>query len=208
MLRLTLNQRISMTIALLVGVFLEVCSFTAYAVIGIQKQANQTVDSDLVQLVCLAGIQYHMVGVRRSEKDISIDLLMKMERVPAQISQWKQHASDATGLLNAAIQAESDPVQQKLLKDALFRQAIYTTALDGTLQKIERQEILDQAIFEMEIEKPVLAALAVQELIAKAIGHNRQLMTQGPCASIRRSTICRGRWIWGRCLLSPVATSI
>lgn len=179
MLRLTLAQRISMTIALLVGVFLVVCGFTAYAVFGIQRQANQTVDADLVQLVRLAGIQYHMVGVRRSEKDISIDLLMKMERVPARISQWKQHASDATELLSAAIQAESDPAQQQLLKDALKKQALYTAALAGTIQKIQRQEILDQAIFEMEIEKPVLAALAAEELIAKAIGHNRQLTTQG-----------------------------
>ncbi len=179
MLRLTLAQRISMTIALLVGVFLVVCGFTAYAVLGIQKQANQTVDSDLVQLVRLAGIQYNMVSVRRAEKDISIDLLMKMERVPARISQWKKHASDATGLLNAAIQAQSDPAQQQWLKDALKNQTGYTAVLGSTIQKIERQEILDQAIFEMEIEKPALVALAAEALIAKAIEHNRQLTIQG-----------------------------
>ncbi len=75
-LKLTLVQRIGMTIGLLVGVFLLVGAFTAWAVQGIQAQAHQTVNADLAQLVRMAAVQENLLKLRRAEKDISIDLLM------------------------------------------------------------------------------------------------------------------------------------
>lgn len=178
-LRLTLVQRIAMTIALLVGVFLLVGGFSAYAVYGIQTRVYQTVDADLVQLVRMAAIQQNLLQMRRAEKDISIDLLMKMERVPQRIAEWKKHAAEATELLKAAIAAEADPALQQMLQEGQASQATYMTQVGGTIQKIERQEVLDQAIYEMEIEKPVLSALTAEVQISRAIDRNRQQTKQG-----------------------------
>ena len=167
-------QRIAITIALLVGVFLGVGGFTAYAVHGIQRQAHQTIHQDLAQLVRLAAIQENLLKVRRAEKDISIDLLMRMERVPQRVAQWRQHAAEVTSLLHAAIQAESQPSVQQLLEHGLARQSQYTAQVGALIGKIERKEILDQAVFEEEIQQPVQAALAAEIQISQAIEENRR----------------------------------
>lgn len=177
--QLTLVQRISLTLVLLVGVFLAACGFTAYAVFGIQQQARQTVDTDLVQLQRLAAIQRHMAGVRRAEKDVSIDLMMKMTRVPERVAQWRKNAASVKDLLNKAIESERDPEQQQLLKDALKLQLAYLGSVAKSIEKIEQQEILDQAIFEMDIEKPIESALAAEALIGQVIQLNRELTTEG-----------------------------
>lgn len=204
--RLTLTQRVFMTIALLVGVFLVVCSFTAYAIYGIQKQASQTVDTDLTQLVRMAGIQQNLLQVRRSEKDISIDLLMKMERVPQRIAEWKRHVSGAAELLNAAIAAESDPTLQQMLRDGLASQVLYTSQVSSTIQKIERQEILDQAIFEMEIEKPAQSALTAEAQITRAIEQNKQLTTRG--GKLINEAVSQLTWIVGIGVLFAVCSGV
>ncbi|MFI5444758.1 methyl-accepting chemotaxis protein [Polaromonas sp. UC242_47] len=172
--RLNLSQRISMTIALLVGAFLLVAAVTAYAVRGIQTQTTQTVDADLAQLVRMADIQYNMLRTRRAEKDVSIDLLMKMERVPARIAEWKKHSGEVLALLALAIQAEPVADLRRLLSEALAQQKNYTTQVGAAIQKIEQKETLDQAIFEMDIEQPVQAALQAETLMSQAIERNRQ----------------------------------
>jgi len=178
-LRLTLVQRIAMTIALLVGVFLLVGGFTAWAVRGIQTQAHQTVDADLAQLVRMAAIQENLLKARRAEKDLSIDLLMKMERVPQRVAEWKKHAAEVATLLSAAIAAEADPTLQQMLKDGLAQQTQYAAQVGASVAKIERKEILDQAVFEEEIQQPVQSALAAEVQISKAIEENRSHTTRG-----------------------------
>jgi methyl-accepting chemotaxis protein len=202
--QLTLTQRVFMTIALLVSVFLVVCGFTAYAIFGIQKQASQTIDADLTQLVRMAGIQQNLLQVRRAEKDISIDLLMKMERVPQRIAEWKKNVSDATTLLNAALASESDPILRQMLKDGLASQARYTAQVGGTIQKIERQEILDQAIFEMEIEKPAQSAMTAEAQIIQAIEQNKQHTTHG--GKMINEAVSQLTWIVGIGVLFAVCS--
>jgi methyl-accepting chemotaxis protein len=178
-LKLTLVQRIGMTIALLVGVFLLVGAFTAWAVQGIQAQAHQTVDADLAQLVRMASVQENLLKLRRAEKDISIDLLMKMERVPQRIAEWKLHGAAVTTQLHAAIEAEPDPALARMLQDGRAHQDSYITRVGAIVARIERRDILDQAIFEEEIQQPVLSALAAEVSIGQAIEQNRRLTEAG-----------------------------
>lgn len=132
-LKLTLVQRIGMTIALLVGVFLVVGAFTAWSVKGIQAQTHQTVDTDLAQLVRMAAVQENLLKLRRAEKDISIDLLMKMERVPQRIAEWKQHGEAVTAQLLAAIEAERDPALAQMLLEGRARQDTYIAQVGRTM---------------------------------------------------------------------------
>ncbi|GAB3494664.1 hypothetical protein GCM10027399_15760 [Curvibacter fontanus] len=178
-LKLTLVQRIGMTIALLVGVFLVVGAFTAWSVKGIQAQTHQTVDTDLAQLVRMAAVQENLLKLRRAEKDISIDLLMKMERVPQRIAEWKQHGEAVTAQLLAAIEAERDPALAQMLLEGRARQDTYIAQVGRTIARIERHEILDQATFEEEIQQPVLSALAAEARISQAIEQNRRLTEAG-----------------------------
>lgn len=179
MLKLSLVQRIVMTIALLVGVILMAGGYTAWSVHGIRSQTHQTIDADLTQLVRMADIQQNLHQVRRAEKDISIDLLMKMERVPQRIAEWKKHVALAAELLHAAIAAEIDPALQDMLKEGQANQARYVAKVSTSIQKIEQQEILDQALFEMDIEQPALSAQAAELQISRAIEQNKHNTTQG-----------------------------
>jgi methyl-accepting chemotaxis protein len=205
-LRLTLVQRIAMTIALLVSVFLLVGSFTAIEVRGIQMQAHQTVDSDLAQLVRLAAIQENLLKVRRAEKDISIDLLMKMERVPQRMAEWKKHAAEVDRLLGAAIAAEVDPALQQHLKEGQARKNQYTAQVGATIGKIENKEILDQMVFEEEIQQPVQSALAAEVQISQAIEQNRLHTTHGGEAV--NVAVTQLTWIVGLGVLFAVASGL
>ncbi len=176
---LTLLQRIAMTIALLVGVFMLVGGFTVWSVRGIQARTHQTVDGDLVQLVRLASIQQHLLLLRRAEKDISIDLLMKMDRVPQRIGEWRRHEAETTGLLQLAISAETDAELVDRLRQGGTSLAVYRSAVAKSIAAIERGEILDQAVFEEEIQVPVQAALAAEGHIRLAIERNRQQTEAG-----------------------------
>jgi len=204
--RLSLVQRIVMTIVLLVAVILMAGGFTAWSVHGIRSQAQQTINADLTQLVRMAGIQQNLLLVRRAEKDISIDLLMKMERVPQRIAQWKKHVADATELLNAAIADEADPTLQQMLKEGLASLAQYVAQVSGSIQRIERQEILDQALFEMAIEQPVLSALAAEAQISRAIEQKKLNTTQG--GELINETLSQLTWMVRIGLLFAVSSGV
>ncbi len=205
-LRLTLVQRIAMTIALLVGVFLLVGGFTAWEVRGIQTQAHQTVNADLAQLVRMAAIQENLLKVRRAEKDISIDLLMKMERVPQRIGEWKKHAAAVAALLGTAIAAEADPALQQMLKEGQAQQNRYAAQVGASIAKIERKEILDQAVFEEEIQQPVQSALAAEAQISRAIEANRLHTTDGGEAV--NAAVNQLTWIVALGMLFAVASGL
>jgi methyl-accepting chemotaxis protein len=204
--RLTLVKRIALTIALLVGVFLLVGGFTAVEVRGIRNQARQTVDRDLAQLVRLAAIQENLLKVRRAEKDISIDLLMKMDRVPQRVGEWRRHTAEVARLLDEAIGAEADPALQQQLKNGQARQAQYVTQVGASISKIERKEILDQAVFEEEIQPPVQAALAAEAHISQAIEENRRHTTLGGEAV--NAAVSQLTWIVGLGLLFAVVSGV
>lgn len=206
MLKLSLVQRIVMTIALLVGVILMAGGYTAWSVYGIRNQTHQTIDSDLLQLVRMAGIQQNLHQVRRAEKDISIDLLMKMERVPQRIGEWRQHVAQANELLNAAIAAEADPTLQHLLTLGLESHRQYVAAVSTSIQKIEQQEILDQSLFEMDIEKPVVSARAAEAQISQAIEQNKRHTTQG--GELINKTLSQLTWMVSIGLLFSVSSGV
>jgi len=204
--KLTLVQRIGLTIAVLVGLFLAVGGFTAIGVRGIQTRAHQTVNSDLAQLVRLAAIQEHLLKVRRAEKDISIDLLMKMERVPQRLSEWKKNSAEVARLLQDAIAAEPVSALRQVLQDGQARQAQYATAVSAIIGKIERQEILDQAVFEEEIQQPVQAALAAETLIGQAIAQNR-IHTQAGADEVNVA-VSQLTWIVGVGMLLALVSGV
>ena len=203
---LSLAQRIVMTIVLLVSVILMAGGFTVWSVHGIRSQAHQTIDADLTQLVRMAGIQQNLHQVRRAEKDISIDLLMQMARVPQRIAEWKKHVAEATALLDAAIAAETDPALQQMLKEGLESQTQYVTKVSTSIQKIERQELLDQALFEMDIAPPILSALAAEAQISRAIEQNKLNTTRG--GGLISQTLSQLTWMVGIGLLFAVSSGV
>ncbi len=205
-LELSLVQRIGLTLALLLGMFVLVGGFATWAVRGIQGQAAQTVDHDMTQLVRMAAIQEHLLKARRAEKDISIDLVMRMDRVPQRMADWKRNSDRVNQLLLQAIAAETHPKLLASLKAGQVLQTQYARQVERIIEKIQQQEILDQVVFEEEIQQPVQATLEAEQRIGEAITLNRDLTRAGGDAinvSVRQLA-----WLIGLGLLLAVLCAV
>ena len=178
-LKLTLVQRIELTIGLLLGLMLVAGGFTAWSVYGIHQQARQTVESDLVQLLRMSNMQKSVSQARRAEKDVSIDLLMKMDRVPQRIAEWKQHVDEAKALMRTVREAEFHPQVLDSIQQGAREFEAYTSRLSGILARIESKEILDQAVYEEEIQAHLRSAVAAEAQIGQAMLHTSELTTRG-----------------------------
>lgn len=202
----SLVQRVGLTLALLLGMFVLVGAFTTWAVHGIQGLTRQTMDHDTVQLVRMAAIQEHLLKARRAEKDISIDLLMKMDRVAQRMAEWQRHSRHVADLLQLAIAAELDPRVRDSLQAAQALQERYASDVSAILQKIERHEILDQLVFEEEIQVPVQATLAAELKVGQAIEWNRETTQSGGEAI--HSSVRRLIWLVALGLLLAVISAL
>lgn len=179
MLKLNLGQRIALTLTILVLTFLLVGAYTGTVVRGLSAQSRQVIAENLTQLVRMATVQQNLLQLRRAEKDISIDLLMNMARVPQRVTEWRHHADQLQAHLTEAIANEPDSGISTLLSEAQAGQQQYTQHVGRVIARIESKEILDQAIYEEEIAPPVQLALVAEDKLAQAIARQREVTTRG-----------------------------
>ena len=179
MLKLNLGQRIALTLAILVLAFLLVGAYTGAVVRGLSAQSRQVISENLTQLVRMATVQQNLLQLRRAEKDISIDLLMNMARVPQRVQEWQRHADQLQLHLAEAMVNEPDPDIKNLLAQMQAAQQKYTRDVGHVIARIKTQEILDQAIYEEEIAAPVQRALTAEDQLAQAIALQREATTRG-----------------------------
>lgn len=179
MLKLNLGQRIALTLAILVFTYLLVGAYTGAVVRGLSTQSHRVISENLTQLVRLATVQQNLLQLRRSEKDISIDLLMNMARVSQRVQEWQGHADQLQLHLSEAMASEPDPDIRNLLEQVQIGQQQYTRDVGRVIARIKAQEILDQAIYEEEIATPVQRVLAVEEMLARSITRQREVTTRG-----------------------------
>lgn len=173
--KLTLIQRIRGTIAFLLTLTIIVGACTAWVVVGINQDAQRLTNTELRQLLDMMEVQKSFDGMRRAEKDISIDLMMRMNRVPQRIQEWHQNADRTLQRLQGVVRAASDIKTRERMAQALQSCQAYVDGMGKVVARIQSQEILDQVFYEEEIQPHLAAAEATGVRVSEVIQQSRGL---------------------------------
>jgi methyl-accepting chemotaxis protein len=168
-LKITLIQRIRGTIAFLLSLTVLVGACTAWVVLGVNQDAQRLTRTELRQLLEMMEAQKSFDGMRRAEKDISIDLMMRMNRVPQRMREWRENADRALQRLHSVAETAGDTKTREKMTQALQSCQTYVDGISKVVARIQSQQILDQVFYEEEIQPYLAAAEATEGRIHEVI---------------------------------------
>jgi hypothetical protein len=93
-----LSAKITGVVMVLVGVFLVATAVTGTSALQVREQIEVNHQLNGRQMTRLANLRYHLLQLRRAEKDISIDLSMRAAAVPKRVQQFQALDAQVRGL--------------------------------------------------------------------------------------------------------------
>ena len=173
----SLFAKITTVVASLVSLFVVATVASGTVALRVQEQVTATLQQDVLYSR-LHNLRYHLVLLRRAEKDIAIDLSMRMDAVPKRAQQFQALDSTVRGLAAEAVSAAGPEVRPAA--EAL--QANVEAYLDGAKAPVAEAGVgqtLEMAVFETAFESAKKRARKAEEATTALIASLRSRTVAG-----------------------------
>jgi len=174
----SLSNKTTAVVAGLVSLFVLATTVTSTVVLQVRDQIDVNQHAYGAQISRLANLRYHLLQLRRAEKDISIDLSMRMDAVPKRAEHFQALDTTMRGLVAEVTQRASAEDS----KEASAIQLEVLAYLDGAkapVSKAAARKTLDMADFETDMDAPKKRARKAEEATTALLNAIRERATAG-----------------------------
>jgi methyl-accepting chemotaxis protein len=174
---LSFVQKVVATLVALVLLFALAAGASTWKARQVSVQLDTLVDDQVAQMNRLANLRYHLLQLRRAEKDIGIDLDLRAKGVPKRLETF-QKLAESTRKLQAEVLEHAPPQDQARAQDMAKNLSGYLDGFAPALARVASGEVKDMAAFDAAIDTPRKLARGAEEGTTEMIAGMRQLTLQ------------------------------
>lgn len=203
--QLSLSKKIILSLSMVLIFFIVTSIFISYNLFSVQKQTEQTLSKDISQLTTLANLRYQILQMRRSEKDISIDMSMRPQDVIKRAETWIQQSKGALEAMDNAIK-NANGEQLTKLQEAKALITSYIVSSSKPVAEVASKTTLEMAIFESDIDAAKKEIRKAEALVTAQIDAVKKVTDAG--AEKLANNISNVWWTMGVGLASTLVASL
>ena len=176
--KMTLTSKVVAVVSGLVGLFVLATAVTGTAAWEVREQVRQSVLVDGDELARLANLRYHLLQLRRAEKDISIDLSMRMDAVPNRVKHYQALDVKTRAMMDGVLQ-HAEPGEREAAQRIQTDLLAYLNGTRPALAEVAARSILEMAAFELAVDAPKQRARLAEEGVTALMGKLRDRAAMG-----------------------------
>jgi methyl-accepting chemotaxis protein len=158
----TLSAKITGVVSVIVGVFVVASAVTVVTALQVREAVQLNHQENAQQMARLVNLRYHLLQLRRAEKDISIDLSMRVDAVPKRVKQFQELDAEVRGLA-AELVLQSASQDKTAATDAQQHVLAYLDGAKPAVAEVASGKGLEMALFETAMDAPKKQARKAEE---------------------------------------------
>ncbi|MFN9503450.1 MAG: methyl-accepting chemotaxis protein [Rubrivivax sp.] len=174
---LSLVQKLVATLSLLVLIFVAVIAVSVWKSHKVDREIAALVDVETAQINRLANLRYHILQLRRVEKDVQIDLDLRTKNVPKRLEAFnKLNASTREIVRDAEQHAPAEQAQE--MRSVAKETLAYLDGMATAMLQVSAGELTDMASYDKAVDEVRKLSRKGEEGSTAMLGALREITRQ------------------------------